>query len=333
MNCQKPLEAWRTRDGDIRFAPHSLAFQDGEKLLIPCGQCKACRINKSKVWAVRCCLEAQYHGSSLFLTLTYDDDHLPVYSYSTEEVVTDILTGECEIVDESLHVSHPLQFDDLQLFLKRLRKALAKMNYPKIRFFGCGEYGSLRNRPHYHLLVFGMFMPRDAVLHSRNFRGDGIYKSAWLQDIWGKGFVSIGEANYQTAAYIARYCTKKLTGHLKSWYDEHGLVPEASRMSNRPGIARSYYDEKSDEIYECDEVTILGKDKKQLKVLPPKYFDDLYADMHEERVSELKELRKQKAISLLDAQLRNTSLSLGEYLQLKNDTFDDNIRKLKRSIL
>ncbi|ACZ33198.1 conserved hypothetical protein [Chlamydia pneumoniae LPCoLN] len=94
-------------------------------VLMPCLKCRFCRTQHAKVWSYRCVHEASLYEKNCFLTLTYDDKHLPQYG--------------------SLVKLH------LQLFLKRLRDRISPH---KIRYFGCGEYGTKLQRPHYHLLIF-----------------------------------------------------------------------------------------------------------------------------------------------------------------------------------
>lgn len=109
-----------------------------------------------------------------------------------------------------------LQPRDLQLFLKRLRSS-----YPApLRFFGVGEYGDKTFRPHYHLALFGL-----------SFLDEGFVDKAWQL-----GFVHCGELNTQSAAYIAGYVCKKMTG--KDDPRLEGRHPEFARMSLRPGIGR-----------------------------------------------------------------------------------------------
>lgn len=92
-----------------------------------CGQCTPCRINKAREWVCRMTLEAREHPYSAFVTLTYNEEHVPV--------------------DRSVHKR------DVQLFLMRLRKEI----YPRqIRFYAVGEYGDKTWRPHYHLIIFGL---------------------------------------------------------------------------------------------------------------------------------------------------------------------------------
>lgn len=76
---------------------------------IPCGQCVGCRMEYSRQWANRCMLELQYHDSAYFVTLTYDDKHVPRSYYADKE------TGEA-------YTSLTLVKRDFQLFMKRLRK-------------------------------------------------------------------------------------------------------------------------------------------------------------------------------------------------------------------
>ena len=98
----------------------------GNILPLPCGKCLACKLAKAREWAVRCVLEASLYDDNSFLTLTYDDAHLPA--------------------------DNKLDRPELQRFLKRVRKA-----GHDIRYFGCGEYGSQYKRPHYHLIMFGWY--------------------------------------------------------------------------------------------------------------------------------------------------------------------------------
>lgn len=146
-------------------------------------------MNRRRVWASRLQLESFVHDASAFVTLTYDEDRLPV--------------------------SGSLVPRDLQLFLKRLRKALSPI---KVRFFAVGEYGPQTWRPHYHAAVFGL-CPSLAPVVDR---------------AWGLGFTQTAELNAATANYVAGYCMKKLTD--SSQAEARGLHREFARMSNRPGI-------------------------------------------------------------------------------------------------
>lgn len=92
---------------------------------VPCGRCTACRTARAHEWSIRLMHEFEFWDDSVFLTLTYDDVHLP----------------------EDNAVSKR----ELQLFFKRIRKRVSPISY-----YACGEYGENYGRPHYHAIVFGL---------------------------------------------------------------------------------------------------------------------------------------------------------------------------------
>jgi len=148
-------------------------------------------------------LEAAQHGDNAFVTLTYSPENLPS--------------------DRSVCPR------EMQLFLKRLRKTS-----PKLRYFGCGEYGDTSRQPHYHLALFNH--PTCHFGMSR-YSKTSEYCCAACDNVakaWGKGHVFLGTLNPQSMAYIAGYVTKKMTK--KDHPDLEGRHPEFARMSLRPGI-------------------------------------------------------------------------------------------------
>lgn len=172
-----------------------------EELQIPCGQCYGCRLEKSRIWAIRCMHEARMHEDNWFLTLTYSQEEL------------------CKIRPyNSLVKSH------LQKFWKRLRKA----GY-KFRYFACGEYGDKSDRPHYHAIVFGLTIP-DPKYHCLS-NDNKLYTSETLTKIWNKGHVILGNVSFDSCAYVARYCIKKRIGkkhEIARFYER--LDPETGEL-------------------------------------------------------------------------------------------------------
>lgn len=162
-----------------------------------CGQCMPCRINRRRIWAHRIMLEALVSSSASFLTMTYDDEHLPDAA--------------------SLEVRH------VQLYWKKLRER----GY-SFRYFVCGEYGDLSERPHYHAALFGVprcycdFRAPDPRCHCTDFK-----------EAWGRGNLYWGDITPASALYIAGYVTKKMN---KEDPTLGGRYPEFARMSLRPGI-------------------------------------------------------------------------------------------------
>ena len=210
MPCYKPITAWKPLEGGaIQFSEK----KNSREIQIACGQCIGCRIQKRESWAVRCYAESKLHKHNQFVTLTYDDDHLPK--------------------DGSLDYRH------WQLFAHRLRKSLGPF-----RFFVCGEYGETTIRPHYHALLFGLDIP-DLVKCNSVYASSDIYKSETIDKLWRLGGCRIGTVTYESARYCAVYTTKKVGGDLaKERYSrvdmstgETWMVkPEFARMSLKQGI-------------------------------------------------------------------------------------------------
>jgi len=272
---------------------------------LPCGQCIGCRLERSRQWAVRCMHEAQMHEENCFITLTYSEDQLPQ--------------------DRSLHKQH------FQKFMKRLRKAIAPK---KVRYYMCGEYGDNTKRPHYHACLFG-YDPRDKELY-RTTDGINLYSSAGLEQIWGKGFVTIGSVTFESAAYVARYVTKKITGRKADALDEIGLKhyewlcpitgevtelqPEYTAMSLKPGIGKTWLDKYDSDVYNHDHVIVNGK-----KCRPPRYYDKVLESYDSEKLEELKIHRQEKAV----LHEKNNTL---DRLMVREKVQNQRFKQLKRSL-
>ncbi len=239
--------------------PESLVSEEftcRNTLDLPCGKCSGCRLQKSREWANRCMLELQYHKSSYFVTLTYDEEHVPYHLYD------DPSTGE-------VFTSLSLESRDWTLFMKRLRKKFGE----GIRFFAAGEYGSETMRPHYHAIIFGLELD-DLVPYKKSMQNFQYFNSLSLEKVWGNGFVVVAPVTWETCAYTARYVMKKLYGAEAEFYDKFNLEPEFTRMSRKPGIGRQYYDDHPD-LYEHEFINI-STEKGGRKFRPPKYYDRLF---------------------------------------------------------
>lgn len=240
MACFHPLLAWRGRSpGRSGKVPVVFKQEDscGVSVELPCGQCIGCRLERSRQWAVRCMHEASLWERNAFVTLTYAEDRVPD--------------------------SGSLVLRDFQLFCKRLRKRAGSF-----RFFHCGEYGERLGRPHYHACLFGLDFDDKVLYTERN--GVKLYVSPLLGDVWGHGFATVGDVTFESAAYVARYVLKKVTGDGAE--DHYGdKSPEYVTMSRRPGIGRGWYDRFKSEVYPSDEVISRGH-----SVRPPRFYDSLF---------------------------------------------------------
>ena len=98
-----------------------------------------------------------------------------------------------------------------------------------------------------------------------------LYTSAILNELWSFGFSTIGDVTFESAAYVARYVMKKITGD-KAESHYQGRVPEYTTMSRRPGIGKPWFEKFGSDVYPADEVVIRGG----IVCQPPKYYDSLY---------------------------------------------------------
>lgn len=323
MACYKPqlaaiLKIKEKRKIVFLNSPEALKYRktiEAEKniITIGCGKCEGCKLSDAKEWAARCMLESQFHEHNETLTLTYNDKNLPHGINKT--------TGE---------IIPTLVRKDYEDFIKRLRIYWQRHGLPPFKEKYCGEYGDISNRPHYHAILFGLEVP-DKVYHGKNENGYDMYTSKTIEKIWGKGFITLNEVNYETCAYVSRYVMKKAKIKSKDWYLNQGIEPEFTGQSNRPGIARGYYDLFKDKIYKTDEI-FLNTAKGVQKVTPCRYFDKIRALEAPEQMAAIKEARILKASIKEDNELNQTDLNWREYLKVKEENKLRQIKQLKRAL-
>jgi len=302
MPCFKPLTGYRSKDRNpsgkrsIVFNPNA-GLKD-LPLSIPCGQCGACRLERSRKWAVRCIHEASLHKDNSFITLTYDEEHLPK--------------------DHSLHK------EDFQKFMKRLRKHFRGR---KVGVFYCGEYGDQKKRPHFHACLFNCdFSDKEIV--GENHRQEKYYESQCLNRLWKKGKTIIGDVTFNSAAYVARYITKKITGkqaHLHYELTDYTtgevfeLTPEFAHCSRNPGIGINWYNKHKADLYPDDFVLVNGK-----KVRIPRFYDEKYEAEHPETFAKIKARRHTKG----EQQKENNT---PDRLRVREELFERKLILLKRN--
>lgn len=335
MACLHPMWAMKKYDKlndkwDIKFIAKkededdknkliTLAISHGARLLeLPCGQCVECRLARSREWANRCMIEAKEHKYNYFVTLTYDNEHLPIGN------ATNIETGE-------IYEVGTLKPKDMQDFWKRLRiQWKRKYNVDSIRYYQCGEYGETYGRPHYHAIIFGLPI-YDLQPDHKSKKGNMNYYSAEIEKIWGKGRVAVGNVTWDSCAYTARYVMKKQTGKgSEEYYKVLGIEPEYVRMSRKPGIARNYYEENKDKIYETDGIYI-ATSKGVQKAKPSKYYDKLFDIDNHEKLEKIKENRKEVANIVQNQIERSTDLTRREIRERAEEGKRISQRTLKRN--
>lgn len=337
MPCRHPIPAARPVGGDMRpevngrKARASMVFYGRgqsrpeqlapgyEAIDLPCGQCRSCRLEQSRMWGVRIAHEAAYleeeEGAySSFVTLTYDEEHLPQYG--------------------------SLRPEDLTNFFKKLRWHIAPR---KISYYAAGEYGTrcpkheIHNcphcgpiqRPHYLAIIFGFDFPDRHYIGDRE--GFCVYESEFLAKIWPFGFHEIGSVSFESGAYVARYVMKKQTGReakygdhyqrLCPWTDTfHEVEPEFARMSRNPAIGKRWFEKYGESVMDKDEVGIPGRGET-CKL--PRYYDKLFEKWRYTELYLRKEERKAKM---------EESLAKGPSLESRAMVEDARVALLRRNM-
>jgi len=218
--------------------------------------------------------ESQSYADNSFITLTYDDKHLPPHN--------------------------GLRYEDLVKFWKRLRKRVAKQAktnrtvLPKLRYYAVGEYGDKNQRPHYHACIFGhAFLENRVLLRTAP---TVLWTTAELAWCWGMGHVSVGDLNFATARYTAQYICKKLRA--KQTYvrvDETTgelIALEQPRAFMSKNLGKEWWSRWHQQTIDHDHVVIGGIPQK-----PPKAYDRWLGEANPTIVEKIKEERRKKAIA------------------------------------
>lgn len=236
MRCISPLPAGFDRDGNITHSSKK-HHPEMEGFSLPCRRCLPCRLNIAREKAVRCVHEAQMYEDNIFLTLTYDDQHLE----STE-----------------------LIYSHFQSFMKDLRAHVGHSPESRIGVMVTGEYGELNKRPHWHAILFN-YSPLDKKKLYETKLGEQVYSSEFLETLWGRGKIEFGSVNIDSAGYVARYAAKKLV-HGKD--QEHNFHP-IHKTSSKNAIGKKWIEKYYEQTFAHGYVTIDGN-----KLPIPRYYVD-----------------------------------------------------------
>lgn len=261
MMCDNPF--WKRPNGYINYIP------------LPCGKCPPCKKRRVNEWVTRLMKEKERHLDAHFVTLTYDNFNVPITPNGYLTLVKTIRRKNKH--GKMVNLPHPLSF---AAFMKRLRK----MNGSKIKYYGVGEYGSRRGRPHYHAIVFGVSNP-------------DYYKDSWNWTDRRDGFlnyigdVHVGTVTRDSIAYTCSYINK---GRRVPVNDRDDRLPEYSFMSK--GLGSNYLTRQMKKWHTEDVsrnyVVRHGGYKSQL----PKYYRDrIYNDVEKAKQRSLiREAEKHK---------------------------------------
>ncbi len=215
----------------------------GNYIPVPCSKCPPCMKRRTSGWSYRLVKEGERSKSALFVTLTYDTQSVPI----TEKGFMN------------------LDKTDVQKFFKRLRK----LSKEKLKYYVCGEYGSKKMRPHYHIILF-------------NANKEMIVK-AWMLNNKPLGTIYIGQVTDASIGYTLKYMTKK--GKIPLHFNDD-RQKEFSLMSKKmgdnyitPNIIKWHKEDLEKRMY----VNIPGNKK----IAMPRYYKDkIYNELEKQKISD-----------------------------------------------
>lgn len=284
-------------------------YEDGV-IQVPCGKCLGCRLDYSRQWADRMMLELQTSKKAIFVTLTYDNEHIPM-----------------RFDDDDQFIGYTLCKEDCQLFMKNIRRDYDGRDghpYAKIRFYLSSEYGPTFGRPHYHCILFGLGLDDFplAEFKGKNELGQDFFDVPELRKAWPNGFVTVSDVSWATCAYVARYTMKKVFEEQSSLSGfECGVEREFSLMSRRPGIGAEYLAEHDDAL---DYHTIsVSSGKGAHKMYIPNYYLRKVKESHllpnNPKFDKMFEDRKRFASDAALSKMSRTSLGYIDQLELEEE--------------
>lgn len=314
MSCTNPWITTGTKKGqqaksmkfdNVNIATKFLNENYNGGYTLPCRKCLSCKMDNAREWAVRATMEMKTNkDNNYFITLTYSNEHVP----------------------KNKNGLNTLKGEDITLWIKKLRKWLERHNEPKIKYICGSEYGSRTKRPHYHICIFNMKIHDLKETGEVNDMGDKYYTSEWLEKMWGKGRIMIGNVSYQSAGYVARYTFKKQS---KIDYKELDIEEEKLRMSK--GIGLEYFKNNYKEIYKRDEI-IFKTNEKVITTNPPKYYDRQLNKTDPKKLARIIETRIVKAKITNENKVKNSGMTFKEILNTQRDKKLEISRELKRKL-
>jgi len=214
----------------------------GEYIPVPCSKCPPCKKRRTSGWSFRLVKEGERSQSALFVTLTYNTEVVPITKNGFMN----------------------LDKADVQKFMKRLRK----LSNEKLKYYLCGEYGTKRMRPHYHLIIFNADKEKVEL--------------AWTLDRRPLGQIYIGDVNEASIGYTLKYMTKK--GKIPMHYNDD-RQKEFSLMSK--GLGSNYLTENMIKWHKNNiEERMYCNLKSNKKIAMPRYYKDkIYSDFDKVRIS------------------------------------------------
>lgn len=242
MQCIRPLPAGFDLAGNITYTQRNWD-KSQPAFAFECRKCLPCRLNNAREKAIRAWHQSKI-TPGIFLTLTYDDDHLE---------------------------SPRLIYAHWQGFIRALREKIGHEPDKRIKTMVTGEYGEQLKRPHWHALIFN-WRPTDEIYRRTTERGDRVYTSETLSNVWGRGLAEYGELTLDSANYTCRYAAKKLVHGKDQDHDYHPI----HKTSSRRAIGRDWIEKYWKHTFQNGFVVLPNGSKAKI----PRYYVDWLKKHH-----------------------------------------------------
>lgn len=306
---------------------------------IPCGHCWACRLNYSAQWATRLMYECQKSEHNYFVTLTYDDEHLPIADKIDMTYPDGTIKETYQNYGDEIQCEGTVYEEHMKKFLHDLRQYLDR-KYPSqydenglkingMKYFYCGEYGEQTHRPHYHIILLNCPLDLSQFYDTHiDERFKEHWKSKEIEHYWPYGMIDIASAEWSSCAYVARYCMKKLHEKNNEEYAKECKMPEFVRMSK--GIGKDYYQANKKKIYEHDEVIMRTVKGNIGAFKPPKAWDKMFKEEFPEEWEKIHLKRKKCAERSSELEKSKSDYTDADRIQMKYEKLNIKAKQLPR---
>lgn len=202
-------------EGHVKSSSKRLLYTD-YNIKVPCGKCIECKRTQYSSYLQRVQIESMT-SYVYMITLTYDDNHIPSISFTSDD-------GMVNIYYSDIH--------HVQTMFKRLRKYPIFLNRD-FRYIAVTEYGSDRFRPHHHLLLFVSMLKDDDQMTPRTLENElfNLVKFEWR--------VNVGSKRCPLYEPLFTYRSRMVNGKIYSNYDLHLVTADEFKDTDDVGAVSS----------------------------------------------------------------------------------------------
>lgn len=302
MQCIRPIKAGFDQLGNITYSSKKIT-NELAPFQFPCRKCLPCRLAIGREKGIRAWHESQMHENSIFLTLTYDKEHLK---------------------------SPRLIYPEFQQFMKSLLEKVNRdikipENRIKIPYMVTGEYGEINKRPHWHALLFN-YRPPDSRRIRTTDNGEPVFTSKILEEIWKKGNLEYGTVTMDSASYVARYAAKKLVHGKDEDHDYHPI----HKTSSKHAIGKRWIEKYYEQTFSLGYINLPNGEKAGI----PRYYQDWLKKTHPEAWMKYASTVKLETAKLAkENQDKDETLFLKDLAEYKGGKYPKTRSKVKLTIL